>query len=213
MNIKNYLGYTTDDNKFSSAILFLRLLIGGLMLTHGVAKMMSFGMLSEVFPDLLGIGSVWNLVLVIFAEVFCSIALIFGFLVRLSTIPLIVTMVIAVFVAHGNDPINVKELAMVYLGIYIFLISVGAGKYSLDWLIFKKNRFTPECANMASWDRILRIVIGFVFFILYFSGIVSGFFGYLLLFLGFVLIGVSIWGVCPPYFILNINTNKRKDRN
>jgi len=137
MNIRNFLGYTSSNNLISFGLLLFRLVVGGLMLTHGIPKLMNFAELSQVFPDLLGIGSKWNLILVIFAELGCAIALIFGFLIRLSSIPLIITMLMAAFVAHATDPLAVKEMSLLYLSIFSFFFIVGGGKFSLDSLIFK----------------------------------------------------------------------------
>ena len=39
------------------------------------------------------------------------------------------------FVIHGADPFAVRELPLLYLGVYVFLLWGGAGSYSLDeWI-------------------------------------------------------------------------------
>ena len=85
----------------------------------------------------LGIGSQLSLVLAIFGEMVCSMAFIFGFLYRLAMIPMIFTMCIAFFVVHGSDPFAVKELAFIYLVVFILLYIAGPGKFSLDHFIAK----------------------------------------------------------------------------
>jgi putative oxidoreductase len=75
--------------------------------------------------------------LVIFAEVFCSVGFIMGALFRLCLIPMIVTMCVAFFVIHANDAFAAKELAFIYLVIFIIMFFTGAGKYSVDALIRK----------------------------------------------------------------------------
>lgn len=45
------------------------------------------------------------------------------------------TMGVAFFVIHGNDPFSLKELAFVYLVIFILMYIAGPGKFSLDRLI------------------------------------------------------------------------------
>lgn len=69
-----------------------------------------------------------GLSLIIFAEFFCSIALILGLFTRLATIPLIIGMGVAAFVAHGADPFSVKEMSLLYLGIYVTLLLTGSEK-------------------------------------------------------------------------------------
>ena len=119
----------------SLLILFLRIAFGLLFFSHGIAKMSEFDILITSFPDPLGVGKTLSLSLVIFAEVFCSVAFIAGALFRLCLIPMIFTMAMAFFVIHGNDPFAVKETAMMYLLLFILLFVTGPGKYSVDAMI------------------------------------------------------------------------------
>ena len=86
----------------------------------------------------LGIGSSASLSLAIFGEVICSLGFIVGAFYRLALIPMIFTMCIAFFVIHGADPFAVKELALVYLAIFVLMYIAGPGNYSVDRLIAKK---------------------------------------------------------------------------
>ncbi len=60
--------------------------------------------------------------------------------------------------------------------------------------------------NMASADRIIRIVLAAVFGYLYFSGTVSGTLGLVLVILGAVFLLTSAIGSCPLYSIFGIST-------
>ncbi len=62
-----------------------------------------------------------------------------GLLTRLSAGALGFTMFVAGFVAHANDPFQVKELAFLFLASCVLLVFTGAGKYSLD-KVFCKNK-------------------------------------------------------------------------
>lgn len=103
----------------------------------GTAMSLLIDVMSGSFPDPLGIGSQLSLVLAIFGEMVCSMAFIFGFLYRLAMLPMIFTMCIAFFVVHGSDPFAVKELAFIYLVVFILLYIAGPGKFSLDHFIAK----------------------------------------------------------------------------
>ena len=94
----------SDRKHLDGALLFLRLFIGGMMLSHGWAKLASFSTLSATFPDPLGVGSTLSLLLILFAEVGCSCLLIFGLMTRLAALPLMFGMLMAFFVTHGADP-------------------------------------------------------------------------------------------------------------
>ena len=124
-----------DGTAISLLLLALRLLFGGLLLSHGIQKWTNFESMSAAFPDPLGVGHSVSLGLAIFGELFWSIGFILGALYRLAMIPMIFTMGVAFFVIHGNDPFSLKELAFVYLVIFILMYIAGPGKFSLDRLI------------------------------------------------------------------------------
>ena len=120
------------------SLLLLRLASGGFMLTHGVPKLQRILTGEMKFGDPLGLGPEVSLVLVVFAEFVCAILIMLGLGTRLATVPLIVTMAVAAFIAHGDDPFSRKELALFYMVVYIVLLLSGSGKYSADRLISRK---------------------------------------------------------------------------
>lgn len=138
--MKNFILKSNDASPplVSWALLLLRLFAGLLMVSHGLEKLQNFDTYSQGFPDPIGLGSELSLMLVIAAELFASIFVIIGFLTRLSLIPLIFSMSVALFVVHSGDPLHVKELAILYLLIYIVLFLTGPGKMSIDRLIFRR---------------------------------------------------------------------------
>lgn len=117
----------------SLGALLLRLTFGGVMLVmHGWGKLMSFSERSETFPDPLGIGSSASMILAVGAEVLCAALVAVGFMTRLMVVPLVITMAVAFFIVHGDDPFQRKELAMVYGIAYIAIGLIGPGRYSID---------------------------------------------------------------------------------
>lgn len=120
-------------------LLLLRIGIASLMLFgHGFEKLVGFSEKAVHFPDPLGVGSAISLGLTVFAEFFCSIAILFGFFTRYATIPLIITMLVAILIIHGDDPWSKKEFATLYLVPYVALLFAGSGRYSIDFKLFKK---------------------------------------------------------------------------
>ena len=127
--LKRFLFPTNPNGVFISVILLaVRIVFGILMMNHGIDKWANYQELSTVFPDPLGIGSPLSLGLAIFGELACSMAFIIGFLYRLAMIPMIFTMCVAFFIVHGNDPFAVKELAFVYLVVFVLMYIIGTGK-------------------------------------------------------------------------------------
>lgn len=123
---------------YNGILLFLRVFFGVLMMTHGLAKLNHFDQMAGSFLDPIGWGSEMSLAMVIFAELGCSILLIFGFFTRLAAIPPLFSMCIAIFVAHAADPLSAKEMAVMYAGIYVVLLFLGGGAWSVDALIYRK---------------------------------------------------------------------------
>lgn len=123
-------------NLLEITLAILRIALGVFMLTHGWPKM---EMLLEGgpvrFSDPIGIGKMPSLILTVFAELFCSVLLVLGLLTRLAVIPLIITMVVAVFVVHGNHPFGKQEMGLLYLLGYLVILARGSGKFSIDHLI------------------------------------------------------------------------------
>ncbi len=140
MTIKN----KTSENysaKVSLSLLFLRIISGGFMLTHGLPKLQNFvhGPPFE-FPDPIGIGVTASLALTIFAEVICAVLIIIGFLTRLATVPLIITMAVAAFIVHSQDALFIKELPILYITIYLAIAIAGPGQISIDKIESQKRR-------------------------------------------------------------------------
>jgi len=133
-------GFPLKDSSLSAALLLLRVGIALMIMTHGWAKIQGFETFSQGFPDPIGLGSQLSLILAIGAEFFAAIFVIAGLLTRLSIIPMAFTMIIAAFVTHAADPFQVREMALLYLLVFVALFLLGPGKYSLDNLLFSKNK-------------------------------------------------------------------------
>lgn len=97
---------------------------------------MGFSEMADKFPDPIGMGSQFSLIMAIGAEVGCSLLLILGLGTRLAVVPLAFTMIVALFVVHGADPWKVKELAAIYLAVYAVIFITGPGSFSLDTKLF-----------------------------------------------------------------------------
>jgi amino acid transporter len=64
--------------------------------------------------------------------------------------------------------------------------------------------------NMSLADRVIRLVLAVVFGYLYFSGIVSGTLGIILLVLGIVFVLTSLVSFCPLYSLVKFSTAKKE---
>ncbi|MBQ2413568.1 MAG: DoxX family protein [Rikenellaceae bacterium] len=134
------LSSLSSDRWFDSAILFMRIFIGAMMLTHGIGKIQNYNAIVNSFPDPLGIGSAVSFTLITLTEVGCSVLIIMGLFTRLATLPLIFGMYVATFIAFPEKTFAEGELSFVYMGIYIMLLISGGGRYALDALFFPYRR-------------------------------------------------------------------------
>jgi putative oxidoreductase len=130
------------------SFMLIRLIVGLVFLSEGIQKF--------IYPELVGVGrfekigfyypEFWAYFVAIF-EVLCGILILFGILTRLAAIPLLIIMLTAListkipilinegfwFMAHAAR----TDFAMTML--LIFLIIYGAGNWSVDQWIQRKN--------------------------------------------------------------------------
>jgi putative oxidoreductase len=134
--MKKILNTKYNENSWALGLLIIRLTVGVLMMFHGLDKLQDFDKvkgMSQIF------GSPADGILVVFAELFCSILLILGLFTRIALIPLIITMAVAFFKVH-NGALKGEhngEVACIYLLIYVGLLFTGPGKLSVDRMIAK----------------------------------------------------------------------------
>lgn len=117
-----------------TGLLILRVVMGFCMIYgHGWGKLMRlFGPDEITFADPFGLGPVFSLALAAFAEVICALLVMLGLFTRAATMPLIITMATAFFVAHLDDPFGQQEKVILFAGAYLALFFTGAGRYSID---------------------------------------------------------------------------------
>ena len=134
--MKRVFNVTNAPKTLDAVLLIARIAIAAMMLTHGIPKLMTlFGSEPVQFFDFMGLGPVISLGLTVFAETLCSVLILFGLGTRLASIPLIITMTVAVLQIHAADAFAKKELALHYLVVYVLLLILGSGKYSVDSII------------------------------------------------------------------------------
>ena len=140
MSLINPFGLKNDGRFTDLSLLLLRLAFGGLMIiNHGWGKFQKLiGDEPIKFADPIGIGMEASLGLTVFAEVLCALMIVVGLFTRLAVIPLIITMLVAIFVIHISDPFKKMEMAILYLIPYLVLLWNGAGRYSLDAMLGKE---------------------------------------------------------------------------
>ena len=142
-----------ESFKINFGLMFFRIMVSLFMLAgHGYGKLLKLFSGEEIkFLDPFGIGATASFVLVVYAEFFASLFIILGIFTRFHSIPLIIAMTVAAFIAHGDDPFSGKEKALLFLVSYILLFITGAGKFSIQSWIDKKVKVK---------NKMLRYLLG-----------------------------------------------------
>jgi putative oxidoreductase len=136
--MKNILSIKYNTAGFNFSVFFLRVVFGLLIIIrHGYIKLRDFSTIQEHFYNFLGLGMKTSLALSIFAEVLCALFVVLGLFTRVAVIPLIITMLVAIFGAGAGKPLIEAELALLYLGAFVTLLFCGPGKISIDAMINK----------------------------------------------------------------------------
>lgn len=137
----------------NAGLLIFRVLISAFMMFgHGLGKFQKLVSGNEIkFLDPFGLGATFSLTLAAFAEFFAAGLVIIGLFTRFSSLSLIITMGVAAFIAHADDPFSRQEKSLMYLTSFILLFLVGPGKFSLQtWMNKKLNRS----------NKLLRFLLG-----------------------------------------------------
>lgn len=143
--------FQTNDN---NAATILRIVLGVILFPHGAQKLLGwFG--GYGFDGTMGFltgtaGLPWIIAfLVIAIEFFGAIALIVGFGTRIVAVGIIALFAGIVFTSHlqngffmnwaGNQPGEGYEYHLLVIGMALALLVSGAGKWSVDYALQKKN--------------------------------------------------------------------------
>ncbi len=126
-----------ESTKTSLLLLASRLIFGMTFASHGLDKLQHFSETAAHFPAPFGLSGDIAVGLSIFGELVCGLAFAFGFLTRLTLLPMIFTMIVAFTTVHGGS-VSGGELAILYLVIFVLSWFAGAGKFSVDGIIRSK---------------------------------------------------------------------------
>ncbi|HSZ85361.1 MAG TPA: DoxX family protein [Puia sp.] len=131
--MKRIMSTSYSTAAFNIATLFLRAIFGILIfLTHGLVKLNKFSEMQNTFPDPLHVGHRFSLILVIFAEVVCSLLLVLGLFSRFAALVLFIDVTVAIFFVHLGQPVDKFEVAILHSVVYFSLVLIGPGKISVD---------------------------------------------------------------------------------
>src|ERR1700744_2854819 len=125
----------------SAGLLIFRVWLGVVLFAkHGLEKLLHFSALQQHFPDPIHIGPTAGLVCALVADAICSVLIALGLFTRLAALVEVINLlVVFIFMHHFSFAEEHAEVVYLYLGGYLALLFCGAGRYSVDSVIWRKN--------------------------------------------------------------------------
>jgi putative oxidoreductase len=106
-------------------------LSASIFVAHGIPKLGNILSGNWDFPDPIGLGPELSLILSAGAEGVCTVLIALGLWTRVSTVPLIFTMMVATWVINAGAPFLQQEKSFVYLLGWVLLLLAGPGRYTV----------------------------------------------------------------------------------
>lgn len=123
-------------------LLLIRLILAYGFYSPAMMKIKDVNAIVEWFQSIEMPAPTLNAYLATYTEFFGFIFLALGFAVRFISIPLIITMIVAIKTVHWENGFNASdngyEIPLYYIIMLVTLLFNGAGKLSVDYLIGKK---------------------------------------------------------------------------
>ena len=136
--MKKLLSIKYSATVFNISFLVLRLVLGiSMCVNYGYDKLVHFADKKDSFVNLFGIGSTTTLVLVVFAEFFCSIFVTIGLFTRFTVLALVIEMGYAFFISSNGHLFSSGEMPALYLSGFFAILLCGPGRVSVDGMINK----------------------------------------------------------------------------
>lgn len=121
-----------------SILIFRVLLSVELIVAHGLKKIGVGVSKAEHIPNPLQLPEAFNSLFADAANLVFPVFVIFGFFTRIAVLPILAVTLTGYFILHWNDALLVKDAPFMYSLCYLFLLFMGAGKYSVDHYIGKR---------------------------------------------------------------------------
>lgn len=120
-------------------MLFFRIAVSlEIILVHGFKKLGIGVATAEKVPNPLHLPETFNYAFAVAANIFFPFLVLLGLCTRLATLPTLAVTLTGYFVLHWNDAALVRDTPFIYSVIFLFILALGPGKYSVDNYIFKK---------------------------------------------------------------------------
>ena len=138
--VLKHIFYSDLGSDFNNAtLLVFRLLLAlELFRVHGLKKFRAENGQQEHVPNPLHLPEKLNGFVATFSDTVVPFLIMLGVITRIAVIPTIGVTAVGYFVVHRKDKPEIRDVPYMYTISLLLLLFLGAGKYSLDTLIFFK---------------------------------------------------------------------------
>jgi putative oxidoreductase len=126
----------SDELAQDVGLLFLRVGAGLFLLwVHGLPKLLDYSTELQHIEDPFHVGANLTLMLAIFAEVLCPLLIVAGVLVRLSCLPILFLLLVALLIVHPQWSVAEGQFGWLLLILFTSILIAGPGRLAIN------NRF------------------------------------------------------------------------
>ena len=120
------------------SLLYLRLFIGGVVLLHNIGKLQTYNEIINGYPALLFDSPTLTFAVFSIIEVAFAMMIMCGLWVRFASFLMALGMFLSIFVVVPTAGMTAGTLQFIYMGIYIFFVIAGGGRYALDSALWRR---------------------------------------------------------------------------
>lgn len=132
---------TVSYSLFNFSILLFRVAASlEMIFVHGFKKLGIGTTDAEKIPNPLHLPEALNDAFAISANIFFPSLVLIGCCTRLATLPTLAVTLTGYFVLHWDDAAIVKDTPFIYSIIFLLILLLGPGKYSVDNFLYNKSR-------------------------------------------------------------------------
>jgi putative oxidoreductase len=124
---------------FNLAMLFFRIAVSlEMIIIHGFKKLGIGAAEAEKIPNPLHLPEAFNNAFAISANIFFPFCVLIGLCTRLATLPTLAVTLTGYFILHWNDAALIKDTPGIYSIVFLLILFLGPGRYSVDNYLYKK---------------------------------------------------------------------------
>lgn len=129
----------SQQRRMDMALLYLRLFVGGVVLLHNIGKLQTYNEIIDGYPALLFDSPTLTFAVFSILEVVFAMMIMIGLWVRFSSFLMALGMFLSIFVVVPTAGMTAGTLQFIYMGIYIFFVISGGGRYSFDSMLWGRK--------------------------------------------------------------------------